>query len=216
MWLTIDSSPEEPGCQESGQATSHHLSKGGLPDKTRQFPEGRKAGPPSDPCPPARAAGRSCVTDKPGGGACGSWLSLPLQTPKLPVLRTSHPTAPLSHARNRQNRFGLAWSRAVYNYPHSALPSPPSQGGGSGLRSPRHGHQPPRPPYEGREPCQECTDGPVGPEPGGPQGNISASLLPSSVPWALPGAQKHVTRHNPHTRSLRGSSEGNADGVTPT
>ena len=28
---------------------------------------------------------------------------------------------------------------------------------------------------------------PVGPGPGGPQGNISASLLPSLVPWALPG-----------------------------
>ena len=40
---------------------------------------------------------------------------------------------------------------------------------------------------------------PVGPGPGGPQGSISASLLLSSVPWALPGAQKHVTRHNPPT-----------------
>ena len=38
---------------------------------------------------------------------------------------------------------------------------------------------------------------PVGPGPGGPQGNISASLLPSLVPWALPGAQKHVTTHPP-------------------
>ena len=121
----------------------------------------------------------------------------PSDPPKLPVIHASHPTASLSHAGNRQNRFGPAWSRAVYNYPRSALPSPPFQGGGSGLRPPRHGHQPPATAIwkEGTMPGMHRR--PVGPGPGGPQGNISASLLPSLVPWALPGAQKHVTTHPP-------------------
>ena len=93
--------------------------------------------------------------------------------------------------------------------------SPAPQGGGSRLRSPRHSHHPPVAAVrtEGRVRRQARTDSPVGPGPGGQQGRVSASLLPFSIPWALPGSQKQATHP---TCSLLRASEGKAGGVTPT
>lgn len=96
---------------------------------------------------------------------------------------------------------------------HSALLSAPSPGGGSSLRAPRHSHQPPATAiWRGVRGASDAQTARQALGQGGLQGRVSASLAPSSTPWALPGSQKHATRP---TCTLLRAAKGRADGITP-
>lgn len=129
----------------------------------------------------------------------------PLLPTLLPLLRSCHPTA-RRRAGNRGNWFGPAWCRAVYNYPCSFTLCPllrrrkQSQVSQAQSPTPSDCHM------ERSEWCQDCTDGPVGPGPGGLQGRVSASVPPASVPWALPGSRKQPLPHLRSPEDLKGKA----------